>query len=253
MRFEFIADTDVGIVKSSNQDSLIVKQASYDGKEVLMAVVCDGMGGLSDGELASATVVREFGKWFDESLPYELENFDVQVVGGKWSFMLKSLNSKILEYSKGKNLSMGTTCSAVLFAEDKYLIVHVGDSRVYHIGGGLTQMTSDQTFIARELKRGTMTPEQAKTDKRRNMLLQCVGASAKVEPEVLCGELESGAYLLCSDGFRHVISEAEIFESLNPINLLNKQSMKNNIRYLIDLVKQRKERDNITAIVIKTI
>ena len=58
MRFIATADTDVGISKSTNQDSVLIKHASTDDGEVLMAVVCDGMGGLAKGELASATVIR---------------------------------------------------------------------------------------------------------------------------------------------------------------------------------------------------
>lgn len=253
MKYSFIADTDVGISRTTNQDSVLVKHASYNKEEVLMAIVCDGMGGLSKGELASATVIREFSKWFDDLLPYELENLDMNVVGGKWSAMLKNLNSKILEYSKKNNSSMGTTFSGILFAEDKYLIVHVGDSRVYQIGATMNQLTTDQTFVAREISRGTMTIEQAKSDKRRNLLLQCVGASTTVEPQVLIGNVEKGAYLICSDGFRHEITENEMFESLNPVNLMNEKSMLNNTRYLIDLVKRRNEKDNISAVVVKTI
>lgn len=253
MKYKFIAETDVGISRATNQDSVLVKHASYEKKEVLMAIVCDGMGGLSKGELASATVIREFSKWFDELLPYELEELDLNVVGGKWSVMLKNLNSKLLEYSKKNNTSMGTTFTGVLFAEDKYLIVHVGDTRVYQIDSKMNQLTMDQTFVAREISKGTMTVEQAQTDKRRNMLLQCIGASTTVEPQVLIGDIEKGAYLICSDGFRHEISETEMFESLNPVNLVNEKSMHSNTRYLIDLVKQRKEKDNISAVVIKTI
>lgn len=253
MKYSFIADTDVGISRTTNQDSVLVKHASYNKEEVLMAIVCDGMGGLSKGELASATVIREFSKWFDALLPYELENLDMNVVGGKWSAMLKNLNSKILEYSKKNNSSMGTTFSGILFAEDKYLIVHVGDSRVYQIGATMNQLTTDQTFVAREISRGTMTIEQAKSDKRRNLLLQCIGASTTVEPQVLIGNVEKGAYLICSDGFRHEITENEMFESLNPVNLMNEKSMLNNTRYLIDLVKRRNEKDNISAVVVKTI
>lgn len=253
MKFSFIAETDVGISRSNNQDSVLVKHASYDKKEVLMAIVCDGMGGLAKGELASATVVREFSKWFDEALPYELEELDMNVVGGKWSAMLKNLNYKILEYAKMNNTSTGTTFTGMLFAEDQYLIVHVGDTRAYRIDAKVTQLTTDQTFVAREISRGTMTPEQAKTDKRRNMLLQCVGASATVDPQVLSGAAEKGAYLLCSDGFRHEITEEEIFDSLNPVNLVNEKAMHSNTKYLIDLVKQRNEKDNISAVLIKTI
>lgn len=251
MHFTVTADTDIGISKETNQDSVLFKQGSYSGGEVLMAIVCDGMGGLAKGELASATVIRAFSNWFDNELPYELENLDLHVVGGKWSLMLKDLNVKIIEYAQQNHITMGTTFTGVLFVGDEYVVTHVGDTRLYYIGNGLKQLTNDQTFIAREIKKGTMTLEQAKTDKRRNMLLQCVGASDTLEPEILVGKQEKGAYMLCSDGFRHEITEKEIVESLSPINLINKESMHANAKYLIELVKQRNEKDNISVVVIK--
>ncbi len=252
MRFIATADTDIGIVKKTNQDSVLFKHAVADGKEVLMAIICDGMGGLCKGEVASATVIREFSKWFDEELPFELDNVDMNVIGSKWSLLLKELNARILDYSSRNSIEgIGTTFSGVLFVDDMYVIVHVGDSRVYHIGADMTQLTTDQTFVAREIARGNMTPEQAKTDKRRNLLLQCVGASKVVEPQIILGNTEPGAYMLCSDGFRHEISEGEIYESFNPINLMNKDAMHSNSRYLIEQVKQRGERDNISVLLIK--
>lgn len=252
MRFIATADTDIGISKDTNQDSVLIKHARADGKEVLLAVVCDGMGGLSKGELASATVIRAFAQWFDEELPYELENVDLQVIGAKWSLLLKELNAQILEYSKENGIEgVGTTFSGILFIDDQYVIGHVGDTRVYHIGASLTQLTTDQTFVAREISRGTITLEQAKTDKRRNLLLQCIGASKVVEPQIICGKTEKGAYMLCSDGFRHEITEAEIYESLNPINLMNKDAMHNNAKYLIEQNKNREEKDNISVLLIK--
>lgn len=251
MRYVATADTDIGISKSTNQDSVIIKHASFDEGEALMAIVCDGMGGLSKGELASATVIRAFSKWFDEELKFELENIDMQVIGGKWALMLKDLNVKILEYGKKSGNSLGTTFSGILFVNDKYVIVHVGDSRIYHIASSVKQLTTDQTFVAREISRGTMTLEQAKQDKRRNLLLQCVGASDVVNPDVICGNTEKGAYMICSDGFRHEITESEMYESLNPVNLVNKNAMHSNVRYLIEQDKSRNERDNISALLIK--
>ena len=251
MRYTATADTDVGISKSTNQDSVLIKHASTDIGEVLMAIVCDGMGGLAKGELASATVIREFARWFDEDLPFELDNLDMQVIGGKWALMLKDLNLKILEYGTEHGTSLGTTFSGILFVGNQYVIAHVGDTRVYQIGSSLNQLTTDQTFVAREISRGTMTAEQAKTDKRRNLLLQCVGASKTVEPQVICGTAEKGAYMLCSDGFRHEITEAEMYESLNPINFMNKNAMHSNARYLIEQVKSRNEKDNISVVLIK--
>lgn len=252
MRYIATADTDIGISKKTNQDSLLIKHASTDMGEVLLAVVCDGMGGLSKGELASATVIRAFSQWFDQNLPYELNNLDMQIIGSKWSLLLKELNLKIMDYSVKNGIDgVGTTFSGILFAGDQYIIAHVGDSRIYHIGSTLTQLTTDQTFVAREISRGNMTPEQAKVDKRRNLLLQCIGASKVVEPQIITGRAESGAYMLCSDGFRHEISETEMYESLNPINFMNKDAMHNNSKYLIEQVKSRGEKDNISVLLIK--
>lgn len=252
MRYTVIADTDIGISKNTNQDSVLVKHAGTDNGEVLMAIVCDGMGGLAKGELASATVIRAFDRWFHEQLPYELENMDFQIIGQKWSLMLKELNEEILEYGKKIGSSLGTTFSGILMFRDQYVIVHVGDSRVYRVSSSLQQLTTDQTFVAREIRRGAMTEAQAKVDKRRNLLLQCVGASKSVEPEVVFGKVEKGAYMLCSDGFRHEITPEEMIESLNPVNLRDEPIMKTNSRYLIELVKSRRERDNISVILIKT-
>lgn len=251
MHYMAVADTDIGISKDSNQDSILVKHASSAVGEVLMAVVCDGMGGLSKGELASATVIREFSKWYDRELPKELSFIDMNVIGGKWELMLKDLNVQILEYGKKIGSNLGTTFSGILFIDNQYVIAHVGDSRVYHIGRYLDQLTKDQTVIAREIERGMMTVEQAQTDPRRNMLLQCVGSSKVVNPQITTGTVEKGAYLLCSDGFRHKITPEEIMTALNPAKLNDKKIMMKKIRYLIDQDKDRNEKDNISAVLIK--
>ena len=253
MRYTATADTDIGISKNINQDSVLIKHARANGTEILMAIICDGMGGLAFGELASATVVRGFAKWFDEELPYELTDLDMKVIGAKWSLLLKDLNLKILEYSRYlRAQGSGTTFSGILFVGDEYVIVHVGDTRIYEMELSMKQLTTDHTFIARELQRGTMTLEEARKDKRRNMLLQCIGASRTVEPEILYGKTKRGGYLICSDGFRHEISEQEIYQALNPRNLKNKEIMHGKVKKLITLVKERRERDNISVIVIKT-
>lgn len=251
MHFTVTADTDVGTSKNTNQDSVLIKQAFWGGGEVLMAVVCDGMGGLSKGELASATVVRGFSEWFDRELKFELEPIDMQVVGGKWALMLKGFNGKLLKYGTAHGISLGTTFSGILFVKGQYVIVHVGDSRVYYIGGSIRQLTTDQTFVAREISRGTMTAEQAKRDKRRNLLLQCVGVSEDLRPEIHAGIVKKGVYMLCSDGFCHEITAAEMYEVLNPVNLTNKNTMHRNAKYLIEQVKLRQEKDNISVILIK--
>ena len=251
MYYTATADTDVGIKKQTNQDSILIKHGQCEKGEILLAVICDGMGGLKKGEVASATVVRKFSEWFDLELPFELKNLDMNIIADKWSLLLKDLNIKIAEYGQQDGIRLGTTFTGVLFIDDQYLTVHVGDTRLYQLDSGLKQLTTDHTFVAREIKRGNLTVEQAKKDKRRNMLLQCVGASERIEPEILTGTVQQGAYMLCSDGFRHEISESEIYESLNPVNLINKEAMHNNVKYLIEQVKKRNEKDNISVVLVK--
>lgn len=251
MKFCATADTDVGISKKTNQDSVLIKHAKVDDKEVLLTVVCDGMGGLSRGELASATVVRAFSQWFDNNLSM-INCVDTATIGKHWTSLLVELNSKISAYGeKIKSDGMGTTFTGILFIDNEYLIVHVGDTRAYFIDDSLLQLTSDQTFIAREIQRGTMTIEEAKTDKRRNMLLQCVGASKTVEPEILTGEVKKGIYMLCSDGFRHEVSEEEFISNLSSDKLIDKESMHTIAKNLIELSKNRNEKDNISVVLVK--
>jgi serine/threonine protein phosphatase PrpC len=251
VRYIATADTDVGITKQINQDSLLIKHGKYDGGEIMMAVICDGMGGLAKGEVASATVIKRFARWFDEELPYELANVDMGIIGAKWELLIRELNATIYQHVTPLKLSMGTTFTGVLFINDDFLVVHVGDTRLYKIDSSIIQMTEDQTFIAQEIRAGRMTPEQAKVDKRRNMLLQCIGASDSVMPQIITGKATKGTYMLCSDGFRHEISPKEMYESLNPVNLINKEAMHANAKYLIEQVKRRREKDNISVILIK--
>ncbi|MGI6042007.1 MAG: PP2C family protein-serine/threonine phosphatase [Candidatus Alectryocaccobium sp.] len=251
MHFTATVDTDIGTAKSVNQDSALIKHAAVMGKEIIMAIVCDGIGGLDKGELASAAVVRGFSKWFDEEPPYELKEFNIHAVADKWKKILKELNKEIADYGKRSGVVLGTTFTGVLFAEDRYLAVNVGDTRLYRLDSSIRQLTTDHTFTAREVKCGRMSMQQAEKDKRRSLLLQCIGAAGTVEPEVIFGNIEEGVYLLCSDGFRNRISKDEIYEALRPGKLINKRTMHKSCRYLIDKAKSRNERDNITALLIK--
>ena len=98
-----------------------------------------------------------------------------------------------------------------------------------------------------------LTPEEAETDSRRSVLLQCIGASDDVYPDMFFGDTKVNAtYMLCSDGFRHEITNEEIYASLNPGVMLDADGMKRNMQSLIELNKQRQERDNISVVTIRT-
>ncbi len=253
MKFTAFIETDVGNVKKINEDSSLVKIASTSkGSNILLAVLCDGMGGLEKGELASATAIRYFSRWFDKGLPYHLKNFSWEGISEVWKRLIENLNRIILRYGEKNNITLGTTLTALLCIDDSYMIAHIGDSRAYKIHYDLKQLTEDHTYVAREVKLGHITEEEAQKSPRRNVLLQCIGASKEVVPEVIFGELECGtSYLLCSDGFRNEITSEEIFNYLNPKAALTKEESKEYLRLLMDTAKNRRERDNLTAILIK--
>ena len=252
MRYSAVACTDVGTVKETNQDSLCLIHASSSVGEIVMAIICDGMGGLSKGELASATVIHAFDEWFQNELPTELVSLDMHVIDGKWELLLKDLNGKIMEYGKQQQSSLGTTFTGMLIVGSEFLIVHVGDSRAYYVGNVLKQITKDHTFVAREIEMGRMTPDQATIDERRNVLLQCVGASKSINAQILVGKMRPGVYLLCSDGFRHKVSEREMQGAFQKEQLVNTEVMQLRANTVISTVKKRGEKDNISVILIKS-
>ncbi|MBR1930869.1 MAG: serine/threonine-protein phosphatase [Lachnospiraceae bacterium] len=254
MNYIVSASTDRGIVKNTNQDSLNVKVVSCGNQKIVFAILCDGMGGLEKGEVASANVVHAFHRWITESLPTlcatGITDADIR---REWTDIITSYNEKLKVYGKRCAVNLGTTVAAILLTDERYYIVNVGDSRVYEIQQYAHPLTKDQTVVAMEVEQGMITEEEAKVDSRRSVLLQCVGASDVVYPDFFFGQTKQDAvYMLCSDGFRHEISPEEIFGYLQPARMVSAESMKENELALIELNKQRQERDNISVITIRT-
>lgn len=246
--------TDIGIKKDTNQDSLLIKIADTEIGKVALAVICDGMGGLAKGEVASRNIIDAFEDWFDNDFPKQLEKYNSDDIQYSWERIIQMQNRKIAEYGQKINVQLGTTLTAMLVISNKQIIIgHVGDSRVYKINdNSVTVLTEDQTVVANEIKQGRMTPEQAAVDPRRNVLLQCIGASRVVKPDyiVLIPEMNT-SYMLCSDGFRHVIGDDMIHNAFKPEALTDEITMENRIRDLIEENKKRGEIDNITALLLK--
>ncbi len=263
--FVIAAKTDIGNSKKVNQDSLTVKVAKTPLGEIALAVLCDGMGGLSNGEVASAHVVKAFQKWFDTRIKNWIENsMDRKLLIKDWSKIIEDCNYQIMKYGQKEGEMLGTTLTLILLFKDEYYIAHVGDCRVYEMRNNIRVITKDQTFVAREIELGHMTKEQAMNDSRKNVLLQCIGVNEKVTPDFLYGDIkEDTTFLLCSDGFRHVISDEELMQ-YGKINLTGYDftkytreeildCMQKQLEYLVELNKHRGEKDNISAILIRSV
>lgn len=254
MNFIISAATDIGTTKNTNQDSYNVRVYNTRLGKVVFAILCDGMGGLAKGEVASASLVNAFCRWADTRLPVLCESEIIDSdIRREWVNIATEYNEKIKAYGKGYGISLGTTVTAILITGNRYYIINVGDTRAYEIVDTVNVLTKDQTVVAREVELGHITPEEAEKDYRRSVLLQCVGASDQVYPDMFFGTTRLNAvYMLCSDGFRHEITEGEIYEYLNPNVMLDADGMKRNMECLINLNKQRQERDNITVVSIRT-
>ena len=254
MDFVVSANTDIGTTRSSNQDSLSVKVIDTSSGRMVMAVLCDGMGGYSKGEVASAAVIRAFDKWARVSLPrLTMCPIDDGDIRDQWTEIIRRENRKICDFGAKNGIKVGTTAVAILITQSRYYCLNIGDSRCYKITDCLSQISEDQTLVQKEVNEGKLTKEQAETDKRNNILLQCIGSSKEPEPDMYYGPVTKDmTFMLCSDGFRHLLKKEEIFENFNPKVLTNSTVMQNNTSRLIDLNKSRGEKDNISVALIRT-
>lgn len=288
MLFEATGYSNVGQTRESNQDSYLIKIASTTMGDVALLAVADGMGGLESGELASASVIRMLSTWFDTKLPAALEAMEASVGGfeqfvdGQWNGLIQDMNMALIRHGMSERMNLGTTLTAMLAIGGRYSIVHVGDTRAYEVGDDrVVQLTEDQTFVRREVAAGRMTPEEAMVHPRRNVLLQCLGSTKEVVPDLIHGNLDRDAiYLLCSDGFRHVLTDGEVRKRLGPAALddaswaaertrpgfahadevslaveeqhgFPEGSVSFRLASVARLVMDRKEEDNLTAVVMR--
>jgi protein phosphatase len=171
------ARTDVGRIRSGNEDSLYADATPSRG----LFIVADGMGGHAAGEVASAMAVQIIAREFDGTAPDSAEAPD------RMARALKEANRAIYERTARETdkQGMGTTASVLTMADGGYLIGQVGDSRVYRLRDGeLEQLTRDHSYVQEQVDAGLLTPEQAKYHPYSNVITRCVGANAHVSRPV---------------------------------------------------------------------
>ncbi len=216
VRARVYALTDVGRTREHNEDAYGVadlserEPAAITGVTTfeshargLLLVVADGMGGAAAGELASSMAVRAVcaelqARWL-EAPPTDPVEFACALRAA-----VEDANTEIHAHAvRRPNLrGMGTTCTAAGILGDTLYVAQVGDSRAYLVRGGrAVQVTKDQSLIQRLLDAGEVTPEQAETSERRNIILQALGPEPVVKVDVTSQRVRAGDVLvLCSDG-----------------------------------------------------
>lgn len=218
---EISARTDIGTKRKNNQDNYFLMRTLVNDVETTIACVCDGMGGLADGYLASAMVINKLRNFFQQ---------DCSVDGCR--DVLDEANKAVFLAGKDKGAMMGTTCSIIVLSNGKYWGFHVGDSRIYQLKDNENIcITTDHTAVN---KLG-MKPDNPEYHKYVNKLTRCIGAVEYVNFDFLSGSYEeSDKFLLCSDGFWHW-QEDKLTKNINLIKAI--EDCKNN-----------GETDNITVL-----
>lgn len=257
MPYKIEAYTDIGR-KIENQDSYCVRTASAAIGDVIMAVLCDGMGGADDGAVASEGTIEVLEEWFAKQLPSILATEQLteekleKLLHTDLEQVLKKRNQDLIAHGEKSGKNMGTTVSCILIIGNQGYIIHVGDSRIYCLNkGGIKQLTVDHSFVAGEVRQGRMTPKQAKKDPRRNQLTQCVGIRGDIYPQFISfASTGHQAFLLCSDGFVHENEEKKIWRKLKPGKMRSELSIRQQLKELTENAKKRGENDNITTVMV---
>ena len=232
MRVSVGAKTDVGRIRTGNEDSYLTRPPVF--------VVADGMGGHIAGDVASSTAIETIAQHLDHASaadPQTLAQLVHEANSAVWS---KAQSDASLS-------GMGTTCTLVYVDEGRAHVAHVGDSRAYRLRGEeLERLTEDHTLVARMVKEGRLRPEDAEHHPQRSIITRALGVDSDVSVDLTTVELAEGdRLLLCSDGLTSMIDEPDISAVLR--HEPNAQAAAD---ALVDLANNAGGEDNITVVII---
>jgi serine/threonine protein phosphatase PrpC len=251
--------TTRGRVRDRNEDSLLVQQFTWANldqwHDLALIVVADGMGGYQAGEQASGLVIRTISCALNplllEALSRQGQAPTPDELAEALENSLSEANSVVHDTAQDKAAwkGMGATAVAVLVWNGLAIISLVGDCRVYHWRNGrLTQVTRDQTLVARMVELGQLTEEEAATHPRRTEVAQAIGRYTLVQPARYQVSITPGDWLVAScDGLQAHVDDRQLQNAIvqcgeSPTRLANQ---------LIDLANQGGGSDNCTVVALR--
>jgi serine/threonine protein phosphatase PrpC len=241
MGLEHVFRTHRGKVRQHNEDngSTFVN----DARDLVFAVVADGMGGHRAGDVASEMTVS----FLQDTWNKEIDLKENQA--GWLTDTIEKANQYLFQYaSENPDCNgMGTTVVAALCTDQSITIAHVGDSRCYHMTAkDLTLVTEDHTLVHELVRSGQLTEEEAEYHPRKHVLLRALGTEDSIEVDVKSIGCERGDYLLlCSDGLTNKVSTTQIKEILH-----SEQSLDHKADALVNEANNAGGEDNITIALI---
>lgn len=238
LKLDVAALSDIGCKRSNNEDSF-----GYD-LESRLFVVCDGMGGSNAGETASATAVKECVEYFSRP--------DIADLSREERLYRSILHANRVVHRMAQETEeyrgMGTTLVSACVEDRRMIVGNVGDSRAYFLRGGVcAQITNDHSFVAEQVRRGSMNLEEAGASPYQSLITRAIGAAENVEPDIFTGTLEPGdIILLTSDGLTRY-TDAKSIASL----ILAGGNLKGACQALINEAKRQGAVDNVTCLLVQ--
>jgi protein phosphatase len=240
-----------GMVRTHNEDSIFV-----DG-EAGLAILADGMGGYSAGEVASGIAVNVISTGMLPELQSGRELSKVDIASGLTHAALL-LQQQIALANKGiyeaaqarpECAGMGTTLVAAVFFQNRVSIGHIGDSRLYRLRADkFEQLTHDHSLLQEQIDSGMLTPEQAKYSLNKNLVTRALGIEAVVPADIAEYRVEADdIFVLCSDGLTDMVEA----DTVRDIVVAKRTDMAEAAAELIDIANQNGGRDNISVVLIR--
>ena len=244
--------TDPGMVRSHNEDSVAADAASG------LAVLADGMGGYNAGEVASgmatSVITTEMRALLARVKPYELDPETQKVLAPRLvRDQVMKANASIYQaaQSQPQYAGMGTTLVMCLFYDNKTLVAHLGDSRLYRMREGtLKQITRDHSLLQEQIDSGLISAEQAKHAQHKNLVTRALGIDPSVEPEIREYETRPGdIYLLCSDGLCDMVADEDIEMTLDALAA----NLALAAQQLVQMANDNGGKDNVSVILVRVL
>jgi len=238
LKLEVAGLTDVGCKRTNNEDHY-----GYDLATQLF-VVCDGMGGMAAGEVASQTAVngllRSFGEYSTSAATIEERLYGA----------IAQANQDVCALSRDNDdlRGMGTTLVAACLDGRKIVIGNVGDSRAYFLrDGGCVQITLDHSYLAEQVRNGVMTADDAGASPLQSLITRAIGTTETVEPDLFSAALEPGdIILLTTDGLTRY-ADADAIARL----VLAQPELQQACQMLVDMAKGQGAVDNVTCLLLR--
>ncbi len=239
--------TDTGLTRDHNEDFI-----AWDAEQGL-ALLADGMGGHKAGDIASRMSVECIKKNLRPVLERPSPASGDKDTGPLASLLDKAINEAndtvfTAGEANAQQKGMGTTLVVLVLHDDRVLVAHVGDSRLYRLHGReLMAVTHDHSLVREMMAEGMMTEEEAQDSPFTHVITQAVGVREAVDAEIQEFEAVPGdVYLLCSDGLTDAVEDCEIAETL----LAVQGNWERAAQRLVDLANQHGGRDNISVVIV---